>query len=264
MLRKHLTRTRLGLVLAVGAGVLVGAVFGQPGSSRAASTATKPVNKTRPVITGTAEVGLTVTTTRGTWTGTPKSYTFAWSRCDSDGACLTIAGATARTYTVTTSDVGHTLVATVTAHNAAGATAAGSPASATVPPSGCPVSTGVIQVTQLAPPAQLEVASTSVSPGISRSTKSMHLKVVIQACNHQPVQGAVVYESAIPFNQFAVAQGTTGADGSITLTAARQGGFPAADHQRLLAVLVRATKPGDPQLGGVSSRRVVAFRFSHH
>jgi hypothetical protein len=261
MLRRHLTRTRLGLALAVGAGVLVGAVFGQPTSGRAASTATKPVNKTQPVITGTAEVGLKVTTTRGTWTGTPKSYTFAWSRCDSDGACATIAGATARTYTVTTSDVGHTLVATVTAHNAAGSTPAGSPNSAVVPPSGCPVGDGAISIGALAPPAQLEIASTSVSPAVSRSAKAIHLHVVIQACGNRAVQGATVYAAAIPFNQFAVAQGTTASDGSVTLDEARQSGFPASDHQRLLAVFVRATKPGDSPLGGVSARRVVAFHF---
>jgi hypothetical protein len=61
-----------------------------------------------------------------------------------------------------------------------------------------------------------------------------------------------------------VAQGTTGADGSVTLTEARRSGFPASRHQRLLAVFVRASKPGDPALGGVSSRLVVAYRFGHH
>ncbi len=263
MLRRHLTGTRVGLVLAVGVGAILGAVFTQPGSGQAASTVTKPVNKTAPVITGTAEVGLKVTTTRGTWTGPPKSYTFAWSRCDSDGACITIQGATARSYTVTTSDVGHTLIATVTAHNAAGATSTASAKSAVVPPSGCPIGDGAISIGNLAPPAQLEIATTSASPAVSRSTKTLHLHVVIQACGGRAVQGATVYAAAIPFNQFAVAQGTTASDGSVTLTEARQGGFPAAAHQRLLAVFVRATKPGDSQLGGVSARRVVAFRFAH-
>ncbi len=263
MLRRHLTGTRVGLVLAVVVGAILGAVFAQPGSGHAASTATKPVNKTAPVITGTAEVGLKVTTTQGTWTGTPKSFTFAWSRCDSDGACITIAGATARSYTVTTSDVGHALIATVTAHNAAGATPAASAKSAVVPPSGCPVGDGAISVDTLAPPAQLEIAATSVSPAVSRSTKTLHLHVVVQACGNRPVQGATVYAAAIPFNQFAVAQATTASDGTVTLTEARQSGFPAAAHQRLLAVFVRATKPGDSQLGGVSARRVVAFRFAH-
>jgi hypothetical protein len=98
---------------------------------------------------------------------------------------------------------------------------------------------------------------------VSRSTKTLHLHVVIQACGNRPVQGATVYAAAIPFNQFAAAQATTASDGSVTLNETRQAGFPAAAHQRLLAVFVRATKPGDSQLGGVSARRVVAFRLAH-
>jgi hypothetical protein len=78
------------------------------------------------------------------------------------------------------------------------------------------------------------------------------------------VQGATVFATPIPYNQFAATQGTTGTDGSVTLVEARRSGFPASRHQRLLAVFVRASKPGDPALGGVSSRRVVAFPFAHH
>ena len=128
MLRRHLTGTRVGLVLAVGVGVVLGAVFAQPGSSHAASSVTKPVNTALPTITGTAAVGSRVTATRGTWTQKPTTYTYGWSRCDSDGACAGIVGATAKSYVVTTADVGHTLRVTVTAHNSAGSTAITSPA----------------------------------------------------------------------------------------------------------------------------------------
>src|SRR5207248_3008316 len=43
MLRRQLTRTRLGLGLAVAAGLLLGAVLGQPGNGRAAAGNAKPV-----------------------------------------------------------------------------------------------------------------------------------------------------------------------------------------------------------------------------
>jgi hypothetical protein len=79
MKRSHLTRTRLGIVLAVLAGVALGAVFGQPGNGRAAVAAV-PKNKTLPTITGTAEAGQTLTATRGTWSNAPTSFSFAWSR----------------------------------------------------------------------------------------------------------------------------------------------------------------------------------------
>ena len=94
MLRGHLTGTRLGIVLAVAAGALLGAVFGQPGAGRAASNA-RPQPKTLPTISGAAEVGVTLVATRGTWKGSPTSFHFAWQRCNTTGeACLPLGGAT--------------------------------------------------------------------------------------------------------------------------------------------------------------------------
>ena len=263
MLRKHLTRTRLGLLLAVAAGVLLGAVLGQPATGVAAGTATKPKNVTPPTITGTAEVGQKLVATRGTWTGNPTSFHFVWSRCDTDGACLTIANATKKTYVPTAADVGHTLRVTVTARNSAGGTAAASAPSAVVSPSGCPPGTATIQAAQLVPPARLDIADASLSPSVRRSSKAIHLQITITACG-RAVQGATVFATAVPYNQFAVGQGTTAADGKVALTEQRRSGFPASPHQRLLAVFVRASKPGDPALGGVSSRRLLAFRFARH
>jgi hypothetical protein len=264
MLRSHLTRTRIGLVLAVAAGVVLGAVLGQPGTGGAATTVV-PKNKTLPTISGAALVGQTLVATHGTWSGTPTSFHYAWSRCDATGAaCLAISGATGKIYTVTASDVGHTLRVTVTARNASGSATATSAATAVVPTSGCPSATGPIPVTALVPPERLEIVRASLAPALTRSTNTIRVHLAVQACNTRPVQGATVFATAIPYNQFAVAQGTTGADGTVTLTMARQSGFPAARHQRLLAMFVRASKPGDPALGGISSRRVFAFHFSHH
>jgi hypothetical protein len=263
MLRRHLTRTRLGTALAIATGVLLGAVFGQPGSGHA-STAAKPGNKTPPTISGSAEVGVTLTGTRGTWSGNPTTFRFAWNRCDSTGAaCLAISGATGRIYTVTSGDVGHTIRLTVTARNADGATSATSGATPVVPPGGCPTGSGTMPVTQLAPPERLDIADASVSPALTRSTNTIKLRFKIEACG-RPVQGAAVFAAAIPYNQFATEQGTTAADGTVTLTEARRSGFPAARHQRLLAVFVRTSKPGDSLLAGVSASRVVAFRVGRH
>jgi hypothetical protein len=264
MLRTHVTRGRLGLVLAVAAGVLLGAIFGQPGNGRAASTAV-PKNKTAPTISGAAAVGSTLVATHGTWSGSPTSFHYAWSRCDATGAaCLAIGGATGKIYTVTTSDVGHTVRVTVTARNADGSASATSAATAVVPTSGCPSATGPIPVAALVPPERLQIASASITPSVRRSTNTIRIHLVIQACDTRPVQGATVFATPIPYNQFAAAQGVTGADGSVTLTEGRRSGFPASRHQRLLAVFVRASKPGDPALGGVSTRRVVAFPFARH
>jgi hypothetical protein len=264
MLRRNLTQTRLGFLLAVAIGVLLAAVLGQPGSGRAASK-TRPTPKTPPKISGTAEVGLTLVATRGTWTGDPTSFHFAWLRCDTTGAaCLAIGGATAKIYTPTVTDIGHTLRVSVTARNSSGSTTATSVATGVVPPSGCPPGSGVIPITQLTPPARLDIANVSIKRSVRRSTQAIQLHFTITACGARPVQGASVFATAVPYNQFAVGQGTTGAKGTVVLTEARRSGFPASQDQRLLAVFARAWKQGEPVTGGVSSSRVVAFRFGHH
>jgi hypothetical protein len=258
-----LTRTRLGIVLAVGAGVIFGAVIGQPGSGRAASTAL-PRNTKAPVISGIPEVGQILTSTRGSWTNSPTKFSYAWSQCDANGAsCLFITGANRKTYKVGAADTGHTLRVTVTARNASGVTPtpATSANTAVVSPTGCPPGTGAVPVAQVAAPSRLAIASAKVSPAVNRSTRTIHLHFAITACNGRAVSGAIVYATAIPFNQFAPKQGTTNATGHVTLTEPRRSGFPAGRHQTLLAVFAKATKPDDPPLAGVSTRRVVAFRF---
>jgi hypothetical protein len=93
---------------------------------------------------------------------------------------------------------------------------------------------------------------------------TLRLHVTVSACGGRAVQGATVFAAAIPYNQFAAAQATTAADGTITLTETRQSGFPVSRHQHLLAVFVRAWKQGEPTTAGVSTSRVVAFHFAHH
>jgi hypothetical protein len=263
MLRRHLTRTRLGIVLAVAAGVVLGAVFGQPGNGRAAVAAV-PKNKTLPTITGVAEAGQTLTATHGTWDNSPTSFSYSWTRCDSAGnGCATIAGATAKIYTATATDVGHTLRVAVTAHNASGAGHATSAPTSLVSASGCPPGTGAISVTQLSAPARLAVSQWSVSPSVTRRAHTLNLHFQITACSGRPVQGATVFATAIPFNQFSAAAVTTDANGAVTMVEKRQSGFPASRHQRLLAVFARASKPGEPATAGVSTGRVVSFHISH-
>jgi hypothetical protein len=262
MLRNHLTRTRLGIVLAVLVGVALGAVFGQPNSGSAAVAAV-PKNKTLPTISGTAEAGQTLTAAHGTWANSPTSFTYSWTRCDSSGnGCATISGANAKIYTVTNTDVGHTLRVAVAAHNSSGAGHATSAPTSIVSSGGCPPGTGAISITALGPPARLAVSQSSSSP-ITRSTHSIHLHFQVTACGGRPVQGATVYASAIPFNQFTTASVTSDSNGAVTINETRLKGFPAARHQRLLAVLARASKPGEPLTAGVSTARVVSFHISH-
>jgi hypothetical protein len=83
-----------------------------------------PVNTGPPVISGQLFVGQTLSTTNGTWTGSPTSYTYQWEDCNSSGtSCTSIAGATIGEYTLTHADIGYTIRVLVTAHNASGLSA---------------------------------------------------------------------------------------------------------------------------------------------
>jgi hypothetical protein len=90
-------------------------------------------NTTAPTIAGTAAQGQMVTLDAGSWTGAPSTFTYAWSRCDASGGnCVAIAGATASSYTVTSTDVGSTLRGTVTGANSVSSAGATSTATAAV------------------------------------------------------------------------------------------------------------------------------------
>lgn len=75
-----------------------------------------------PVVNGLAVDGETLTATDGTWSGTgPFEYSYAWGRCDREVVeCAFISGATSKTFTIRSVDVGFRLWVRVTASNAVG------------------------------------------------------------------------------------------------------------------------------------------------
>ena len=96
-----------------------------------------PVNLGAPDISGTPQQGQALTTSDGTWLGSPSSYAYQWEDCNSSGgSCSGISGATSGSYTLGSSDVGHTIVAVVTATNAGGSSSAASGATGVVTSSG--------------------------------------------------------------------------------------------------------------------------------
>jgi hypothetical protein len=132
-------------------------------------------------ITGTAIEHGRLKTSRGTWTGgVPIRYTYEWSRCDSSGGeCEAIAGATKRTYRPVVADVGHRLVATVTATNAEGKgerTSSPSQTIAAAPPQrkGSPTLSGEFVDGRLV----------SVSDGVWKGTPPLEYSYAWQRCGH--------------------------------------------------------------------------------
>jgi hypothetical protein len=264
-------RTRNRRILALAAGsvlLLLIAVAAALAGRGSAAVQAAPVNTAPPTLSGTPQEGQRLTGNRGTWSGNPTDYNYFWTRCDRNGgSCANISGATRPTYTLTSADVGDTVRFKVEAVNKDGSTSASSVPTAVVraaptppaAPSGC-AANAPLQVSILAAPERLIVDSYEINPTIvGRSTETITVRFHV-SCKGKPVQGALVYAAAVPFNQFTVpAEQPTGADGWAQLTMTQLSGFPAARRQQLLVVFARARKPGEDVLAGISNRRLVSF-----
>jgi hypothetical protein len=247
--------------------VVLAAVAGLAETGGAAPQA-PPANQAPPAISGTPQEGSVLTANNGTWTNNPTSFAYQWRRCDEDGgSCSNIGGATERTYTLRRPDVGNTIRVRVTARNADGASPAATSVPTAVvraapapPPTGGCNGNAPIQIAGVALPDRLLIDGQSINPSVvTRSTNAITVRFRV-TCQGKPVQGALVYAEAVPFNQFSSpAEQPTGADGWATLTMNQQRGFPAADRQQLLVIFARARKAGENLLGGVSTRRLVSF-----
>jgi hypothetical protein len=240
-----------------------------------------PRNTQRPSISGSAQVGETLKVSQGEWTGGARTFAYQWMVCDENGSnCNDVSGATASSYGVRSADSGKTIRVRVTAENLAGKTtvttdrssqikAAANP-SPTPPPTttnGCSGSSSQLVVaSSLLPPTRMLIDRWSFEPNVvHRDTRFFTARVhVADTCGHS-VGGAQVWSTAIPYNQTSTLHGTTTPDGWATLRFSIQRGFPAnPSRQQILAMLVRATKPGGSVLAGVSTRRTVRLNVNLH
>jgi hypothetical protein len=214
-----------------------------------------------------------LSTTNGSWSGTsPFTFSYQWRRCDkTGGSCSNISGATDNTYKLTGTDGDNTVRSVVTAKNADGSDSATSVPSAVIPATpvsnnGCPAnkSEKTAPIADISPPARLQIVGFHVTTGhINKGTQSFSLQVRVGSTCSVDVQGASVYVTAVPYNQFDIPnEKLTGGDGTTTLSFSRLSGFPASNKQQQLTLFIRATKPGEDILAGVSTRRLVAVNFS--
>jgi hypothetical protein len=252
------------VIVAISGAVLA---FAGKGAMASAEAQYGPTNTAAPTVSGTPVEGQTLKAAPGTWSGSGIKFGYVWQRCSaSGGSCADISGATGQAYKLQAVDVGNTLRVRVTATTSAGSSSATSAPTAVVkatpkpPATGCPSGTNAAAVTQISTPARLSVDQFSVSPSpVGRSTQSIVARFhVVDTCG-QSVTGALVYVTAVPYNQFSIPpEQTTGADGWVELRMNRQGGYPATRRQQLLVFLVRARKPGEHVLAGISTRRLVS------
>ncbi|HWB21748.1 MAG TPA: hypothetical protein VG652_02550 [Gaiellaceae bacterium] len=263
------------VIVVIAAAVVAAVALGAP-----SKLAAKPSNASPPTISGSAQVGSTLTADHGNWNGSqPISYQYQWRRCDGNGgSCSDISGQTDKTYVLKPVDQGNALRVRVVALNTDGSTGATSVPTAKVTAAasttstsssnGCPsgAAGSTVAVADVAPPARLQVNSFAPTPGvILGSTQSYTIQVKVGDTCGQSVSGALVYATAVPFHQFSIpAEGTTGSDGSVTLSFSRESGFPATAKQQLLVMFIRARKPGDNVLAGITTSRLVSVPVRLH
>jgi hypothetical protein len=157
------------------------------------------------------------------------------------------------------------VIAGFTALTLAVAAAVGVAATSAPGPNGCPTNKSLktAPIADLAPPARTQIVDFDVLSGaVNEQTQTFTLKVRVGSTCSVNIKGASVYVTAVPYNQFSIPEEElTGDDGTATLVFRRDANFPASDQQQQLTLFIRATKPGEDKLAGVSTRRLVAVTF---
>lgn len=264
-----MTRKTLPRLLGAAAAVvlLVVALTAIAGTGLAATTAAQanyaPTNSAAPAISGTPQVGQTLTASLGTWNSqTTPNYTYQWQRCDTAGNnCASITGATAQTYTVQSSDVNSTLRVVVTATNSSGAASATSAQTAVVSQPG---PAGAIKTTQGAtsiPASSVNLPERmiidGITPGVIHGKQPFTERVHVVDTRGYVVRDALVKVTGLPYSW---AQSTpevrTDIDGWASVTIVPTRNMPARRGTSLV-MFVRARAEGQSLLAGSSTRRLV-------
>ena len=245
--------------IATGAAVLlVTSGIASGSSSSAQYEPGHPVPTAAPTVSGTPQVGQTLTTTTGTWTADSKikAYAYGWGRCDTNGNnCTMIGGATANTYKLTTDDQGHTIRSYVTATNANGTTTNNSAQTKAVEAAATPTN-GVLNAAQVTLPDRLIIDQTkySANPIRSRTTPTT-MQIHVSDSHSNSVAGALVFVQGLPYSRIAnIPEVSTNSTGWATVTLTPGHFFPRTGY---VVMFVRARVAGQDSLGGVSTRRLV-------
>ena len=228
-----------------------------------------PASTERPTVSGTAQVGAELTASQGRWSGTPTRFTYQWQRCDRNGAnCANVSGATSQRYGVRAADQGSTLRVQVTATNANGSAAVTSDRTDVVRAAGAggggagPLAGNSVDVTSVALPNRLVVSRVGFLPRVIRS-RDVPVTMLVRVTDSQGrlVRDALVYVVGLPYGRIAnVPEVRTARNGVATLTLTPTRLLP-LQRGATLVLFVRARKPNDSLIAGVSTRRLVQIRI---
>ena len=227
-------------------------------------TAARPVNTTEPSISGTARVGSTLEANRGQWAGDqPITYSFAWLRCNEPGRQLQrdpggerheLRGEGRRHR----SDAPRPRDRAERSWLGIGDLEPDRWSGSNQPPPGTAIPVGELQ----AAGDRLVVATVQFSPNpVTSRTAPITARVRVTARGGRPVSGAAVFMRATP----RVVQGQTAqtaSDGWVTLTLVPNNQFPQPRSGFNVQFFIKASRPGDPGLGGIAGYRLVQVRLA--
>ena len=203
---------------ALGAAGLLGAL-----PSALAATG-PPTNTSPPTVSGTATQGQTLTASPGSWSRKPTSYAYQWQRCNASGsACSSLTGATAKTYTLTSLDVGSTMRVVVKATNSSGTgTATSAPTAVVQPPPTPPANTAPPTISGTAQDGQTLTAS----PGTWTGTQPISYAYQWQRCDSSGANCAGITGATAA--TYTVLSADVGGTLAVLVTATNAGGSVAA------------------------------------
>lgn len=221
-------------------------------------TGTAPKNTAAPTISGTPQEGSTLTVSPGSWSGTPApSFSYQWERCvGTGGGCSAISGATATTYTASSVDVAHTLLVQVTAKNTNGSSTANTAETDLIAPAKSAQGGAAIQISQVSLPNRLVIDGVRFSPTPAISRGLITARFHVSDTRGFSIQGALVYVLGLPYGWvYGSPEAPTDSTGWATIQIRPTVNMPLRRGD--LVMFVRARKPGDNLLAGVSTRRLV-------
>jgi Ig domain of plant-specific actin-binding protein len=226
-----------------------------------------PASSSLPVITGVAREGQVLTAAPGSWVNAPTAFAYTWRRCDANGnRCDGFA--TGQQVRLTAADVGHRIRVVVAGSNQFGTTKATSAPSAVVAraataPSGAiklPSGETSLPVSMIAPPQRLVISGVQFVPSRLVGRQAFVGRFRVTDTRGFVVRGALVYAVGLPYSWIRNAPETvTGTNGWVQITFFPTRFMPI--RRAAVVFFVRARKPGDSLLAGVSSRRLVQVKI---
>ena len=226
-------------------------------SGRAGALFEAPVNTSVPSITGLPYRGSTLTTSTGSWLGSPTTYTYAWEDCDSAGSnCTQIARArlsSISSYTLTHGDVAHTIRFVVTGSNSSGSASAVSAATASV--TGQPQASVMPVIGGSGTPGATLSATTGTWSGNPTSYYYQWLRCDPPGANCASIAGA-------SGRTYALQDTDVGSSIQVAVTAANAAGSATATSSPKAQVAVASASPivytGPPTLTGIATLSATA------